>query len=146
MAADTEYFEILKNQIILSLNTCFPAKVLGFDGEEAKIQPLFKTKEWNEEPEVQKPIEGVPILKQRYEMHQSKAIDVFIPGAIENHTSLTYNEPVTLKPVLKVGDIVLCVVAQRSLDDVMEGVPYNVGGARIMNMQDAVIVGVIKYA
>lgn len=146
MASDTEYFEILKNQIILSLNTCFPAKVLEFDGEEAKIQPLFKTKEWNEEPEVQKPIDGVPILKQRYEVHQGKAIDVFIPGALENQYSLTYNEPILVKPVLKAGDIVLCVVAQRSLDDVVEGVPYNVGGARIMNTQDAVIVGVIKYA
>ena len=145
MAETHKFMDNLMQQVVLGLNVCFPARVLSPGVDSATILPLYKTKEYNEAPEDPMPLEDVPYLMQRYEMHQSKAIDVFIPGGLENHYSETYNEPVLMKPVLKAGDIVLCVVAQRSLDEVLNGQPYLPSKARIFNLQDAVILGVIKY-
>lgn len=126
MAADTNFFKNFRNQILFSINTAFPAKVLAFDESslEAKIQPLFKVKEVGEEPETVPVIEGVPALKHEF--------------SVEGGPVQSYD------PVLKVGNIVLCVCAQRSLDDAFEGKPYYAGKSRILDIQDAVIVGVLR--
>lgn len=125
MAQDTRFFKNFRNQILLGINTAFPAKVLTFDETtlEAKIQPLFKVKEVNEDPEALEPIEGVPVLKQRYRVNG---------GSAQQYT-----------PTFDRGDIVLCICAQRSLDDAADGKPYYAGKSRILDIQDAVIVGVM---
>lgn len=140
------FFKEFKEQLVLSLNTCYPATVLSFDKSkcEATIQPLFMEKEYGEDPEALEPLEDIPVLQQRYEIAR-KAINVHIPGGYEDHSKLTFNEPVTLYPSLKKGDKVLCVIAQRSLDDVDSGKPYYPGSARVMNLQDSVIVGVLPW-
>lgn len=125
MAESAMFLQEFKEQILLAVNTCYPARVLSFDenNSEAKIQPLFMTKDVNEDPETQDVLEGVPLMFQRYR--------------VNNSTTQTY------KPVVQKGDVVMCIVAQRSLDDADTGRPYYAGKARIMNMQDSVIVGVI---
>lgn len=125
MATADMFLKMFHEQIILSLNTCYVAKVLSYNEQkcEATIQPLFMTKEYEEEPEKQDAVEDVPVLKQVYRVN----------GGTEQ----------TYVPVLKNGMKVLCVVSQRSLDDYASGQPYYPGAARIMNMQDSVIVGVM---
>lgn len=145
---DAEYFAGMTMQGIIPLHFCFPATVISWkkSTNEAVVQPLFKMKEIDaDEAEALSPIE-IPYLCQRYEVHDSKAIDVFIPGALENQYSITYNEPVLFRPVLKKGDVVQCVVNQRNTDDMLGGTPYAPGKARMFNPVDAVIVGVIKFA
>lgn len=144
--ATADMMTAIMTQTMLKMNTCYPAKVISAGESSAKIQPLFMTKEFNEDAETIDPLDDIPYLMQRYELHNSSSIGVFIPGGLENHYSITYNEPVLFKPVLKPGDIVLCIVAQRSLDDVMGGTPYLPSKARIMNLQDSVIIGVVQYA
>lgn len=125
MATADMFLKMFQEQIVLSLNTCYVAKVLSYNEQkyEATIQPLFMTKEYEEEPEKQDAVEDVPVLKQVYRVN----------GGTEQ----------TYVPVLKSGMKVLCVVSQRSLDDYGSGQPYYPGAARIMNMQDSVIVGVM---
>lgn len=112
MTQEAVFFDAFREQIVLSLNTCFPAKILSFDGREAKIQPLFMVKPYNEPAEPLAVIEGVPALKH-------------------------------VIPDITTNAVVLCVVAQRSLDDALSGKPYYAGKARILSVQDAVIVGVM---
>lgn len=125
MTESAMFLQEFKEQILLAVNTCYPARVLSFDEKnlEAKIQPLFMTKDINEEAEIQDVLEGVPLLFQRYRINNGI--------------------PQKYQPVVQKGDVVLCVIAQRSLDDLDTGRPYYAGKARIMNMQDSVIVGVI---
>lgn len=125
MADSTMFLKEFKEQILLAVNTCYPARVLSFDENncEAKILPLFMTKDVNEDPETQDVLEGVPLMYQQYKVDD---------GPLQK-----------FMPVVKKGDVVMCIVAQRSLDDMDTGRPYYAGKARIMNMQDSVIVGVI---
>lgn len=121
----SEHWHKFKQDILLTINTCFPARIESFDESTgtATIQPLFKTKYYGQEPRTQPIIVGVPVLKQRYRVN----------GGTEQ----------LYEPMLQTGDKVLCVCAQRSLDDVMSGQPYYAGKSRILDMQDAVIVGVM---
>lgn len=145
---DVEYLGGMFMQGIIPIHFAFPAVVESYNkgSGEAVVQPLFKMKEVDaDEPEALNPIE-IPYICQRYEVHDSSAISVFIPGGLENHYSITYNEPITLRPVLRKGDVVQCVVNQRNTDEMMSGKPYAPGKARMFNPVDAVIIGVIKYA
>lgn len=124
MAQSVEYFRNFKEQILLSVNTCFPASILAFDETslEAKIQPLFMSKEVGYDAEKLSVLEGVPALTQRFKVD---------------------GETKVYKPVYQKGDVVLCVCAQRSLDNVESKKPYYAGKSRILDIQDAVIVGVL---
>lgn len=146
MPQGMDTLDMITTQTLLMANTTFPARVESWNGQEATIQPLLMRKEYNEDAEVPPIVEGVTCIQHRYEVHDSKAISVFIPGGLENHYSVTYNEPVYFKPVFKPGDIVLCVVAQRSLDDIDSKQPYLPQKSRVMNLQDSVIVGVLIRA
>lgn len=127
MADSTMFLKEFKEQIMLSINIAYPAKVLSFDRDKllAKIQPLFMTKEYNEDAEKADVLEDIPVL--------------YYPLQVNNSTAQDY------KPVLKSGMIVQCLVNQRSMDDADEKQPYNPGKARVMNLQDSVIVGVLPY-
>lgn len=127
MADSTMFLKEFKEQIMLSINIAYPAKVLSFDRDKllAKIQPLFMTKEYNEDAEKADVLEDIPVL--------------YYPMRVNNSTAQDY------KPDLKSGMVVQCLVNQRSMDDADEKQPYNPGKARIMNLQDSVIVGVLPY-
>lgn len=124
MAQSVEFYRNFKEQILLTINTGFPAKIISYDKNlcEAKIQPLFKMKEVGYEPETLSVIEGVPTITQRYE----------VDGVIKEY-----------KPIYKKDEKVYCVCAQRSLDDLSSGKPYYPGKSRVLSMQDAVIVGLL---
>lgn len=146
MPRGMDTLDMITTQTLLMANTTFPARIESWNGREATIQPLLMRKEYNEDAEVPPIVEGVTCIQHRYEIHDSKAIDVFIPGGLENHYSITFNEPVYFMPVFKKGDIVLCSVSQRSLDDIDTKQPYLPQKSRVMNLQDSVIVGVLIRA
>lgn len=119
-------FLYLQNSILNSLNTAMPAKVLSFDSVTctAKIQPLYKVEE-NNEFKSRAPLEGVPVLKQRYRMYG----DTEARGSVE------------MIPNLQPGDIVFIVMSQRTLDEAIKGNEANSEGRRF-SIKDAVILGV----
>ncbi|MBD8026416.1 hypothetical protein H9636_07060 [Ureibacillus sp. Re31] len=124
MSNATVFFQELKRGILTSINTCMPAKILEYDKNkcEAKIQPLFKIKvKGKDNPVTLPPIEGVPALKNRYE----------VDGAIKEY-----------KPIYNKGEIVLVVFSQRALDDAQNGDLVYPGTARMFSIHDAVIMGV----
>lgn len=72
---NSKWAENIIEQKLLSLHTCYLAKILSTDGTTAKIQPLGKTKEYGKEPLIQSPLTNVPIaISARYK---------FIPKEIE---------------------------------------------------------------
>ncbi|WP_341320819.1 Gp138 family membrane-puncturing spike protein [Solibacillus sp. FSL H8-0523] len=124
MSNTSAFFEGYRSEILTSINTAMPCKVLSFDEATctAKIQPLFKTKEFNKEPLALAPIEDVPVLYQRFKMHNTSEIIEFYPH-------------------LQAGDVVQVVFNQRAIDDAQNGsIVYP--GARMFSVHDAVIVGV----
>lgn len=168
MSNSSMFFENLKNQILLSINTCMPCKVISYNEEErlATIQPLFKMKEAGKEPQALSIIEDVPVLWQRMKVHKKNFFQVNIPegehthsggghsqytgsgvhshsGGEHEHKKMKVTEDfIELHPVLKAGDTVLAVFAQRSIDEAMEGKLSYPGSARILSVHDAIIVGI----
>lgn len=134
MSAAASLLTRMMEQVANGVRTAFPALVLDYniDKSEARIQPLFKTKEFNESPVTPNILEDIPVLKHRFQM-------------APDETEL-WGDTMRYRPVLKSGDVVWCQIAHRSLDAMESGVPYYPGSARIMNTQDCVIVGVVKYA
>jgi len=125
MSNSTEFFSNFKNQILLSINTCMPCKVLSYNegSRTAKIQPLFMVKEVNRSPEKLSVLEDVPVLKQKYKVNG---------GATEEYV-----------PVLSVGDTVLAVFCQRANDDALDGNIVYPGTSRLFDVHDAIIVGIL---
>lgn len=125
MSNSTEFFSNFKNQIILSINTCMPCKVLAYDegSRTAKIQPLFMVKEVNRAPEKLSVLEDVPVLKQKYKVNG---------GATEEYV-----------PVLSAGDTVLAVFCQRAIDEALDGNVVYPGTSRLFAVHDAIIVGIL---
>ena len=143
MSNSSEFYSNYKNQILLSINTCMPCKVLAYNesARTAKIQPLFMVKEVNRAPEKLSVIEDVPVLFERVKIKNNTAISVNIPNS--EHTQITFNEPVELEPSINPGDTVLVVFAQRSLDDALEGNLVYPGTSRLFDVHDAIIVGLL---
>lgn len=155
MSNTSAFFEGFKGALLASLNTSMPCKVLAYDANTctAKIQPLFKSKEVNKEPVSLPPIEGVPVLFQRYKVHDNNKIAITTDkgphgqaaGTGEHiHNELTFTESVEMIPDLKAGDIVLAVFCQRAIDEAQNGANVYPDTARMFSIHDAVIVGVFK--
>lgn len=125
MSNSTEFYANFKNQILLSINTCMPCKVISYNegSRTAKIQPLFKVKEINRAPEKLSVLEDVPVLKQKYKVNS---------GAVQEYV-----------PVLSAGDTVLAVFAQRAIDDAADGKLVYPGASRVFDVHDAIIVGIL---
>ena len=125
MSNSSEFYSNFKNQILLSINTCMPCKVLSYNegSRTAKIQPLFMVKEVNRSPEKLSVLEDVPVLKQKYKVNG---------GATEEYV-----------PVLSVGDTVLAVFCQRANDDALDGNIVYPGTSRLFDVHDAIIVGIL---
>lgn len=124
MSNASRFFENMRQQILLSINTAMPCKVLAYDKgtRTAKIQPLFKVKEVGHAPEALAPVDGVPVCFQRYE----------VDGVTK-----------TYFPVLEAGDTVLAVFGQRAIDDAVNGKLSFPGFSRTLDIQDAMIVGIL---
>lgn len=125
MSGDMSFYRRFKQDILLSINTTMPAKVLAYDqaSQEAKVQPLYKTKEKGQAPVSLPVLEGVPALSQRFD----------VDGVVREY-----------KPVLRAGDVVLLSFSQRELDDVLGGQPAYPSPNRLFPLTGAVIIGVIQ--
>ncbi|WP_088005598.1 Gp138 family membrane-puncturing spike protein [Indiicoccus explosivorum] len=124
MSEDMSFFRKFKQDILLSINTSMPAKVISYDKaqREAKVQPLYKSKEKGREPVTLPVLESVPVLFQRFE----------VDGVEREYL-----------PVIRAGDIVLLSFSQRELDDALTGQPAYPSPNRLFPLTGAVIVGVI---
>ncbi|MGG0666974.1 hypothetical protein ABE073_00335 [Lederbergia citrisecunda] len=168
MANSAMFFENFRNQLLFSINTAMPCRVLSYDKENrlANILPLFKIKEAGKEPQTQSVIEDVPVLWQRMRVHKKEFFEVSIPegehthsggghsqysgsgihsheGGKHEHQKMKVTEDfIELHPVLEAGDTVLAVFAQRSIDEAQDGKLVYPGSARIMSVHDAIIVGI----
>ena len=107
---------------LMNLHTAMPCKVLSYENNEATIQPLFMktTKEGKKPYPI---IEGVPVLKQRFN----------VDGVTKTYQS-----------VYQAGDIVLVVFSERALDHVLNGEIADPQFNRRHSIQDAVILGGIQ--
>lgn len=108
---------------LLNLHTAMPCRVLSFSNGEATVQPLF-LKVTNGEQQQYNPIEGVPVLKQRYKING---------GA-----------PQIYESVYQPGDKVFVVFSERALDHVLSGNIADPEFNRHHDLNDAVIVGLIQ--
>ena len=122
MSAYTAINAIIEEKL-LNLHTAMPCKVLSYANGEATIQPLYMKVSKHEEGPYP-PIEGVPVLKQRFKVND---------GA-----------PQTYEAVYQKGDIVLVVFSERALDNVMTGKIAHPEFNRRHSINDAVIVGLIQ--
>lgn len=124
----TEVFKNLQHGVFMNLNTAMPCKVLAYDETKrtAKIQPLFMVKEFGQNERSLAPIENVPVLFQRYKVHNV----------------VTFTESVEMIPDLRNGDIVQVIFNQRAIDEAIKGNNTFPGTARMFDIHDAVIVGV----
>lgn len=134
MSMDMVLLGQLKRDIMLSVNTSMPAKVLSYDKDsrEAKVQPLYKSKEIGRDPVDLPVLEGVPALFQRFEFKYADS-----PGGERTATS-------EMVPVLQPGDVVLISFSQRELDDALSGQVVYASPNRLFPLTSAVIVGVIR--
>lgn len=155
MSNTSAFFEGFKGAILASLNTSMPCKVLQYDTSSctAKIQPLFRSKEVGKDPVDLPPIEDVPVLFQRYKVHNNAKIAVTTDkgphgqaaGTGEHiHNELQFTESVEMIPDIKVGETVLAVFCQRAIDEAQNGANVYPGTARMFSIHDAVIVGVFR--
>lgn len=155
MSNASDFFGGLMGGALVGINTAMPCKVLSYDASTctAKIQPLFKAKEIDKEPKSLPPIEGVPVLFQRYKVHGNSKIAVTTDkgghaqytGTGEHiHNELSFTESVEMIPDLKADDIVQVIFNQRAIDDAQTGALVYPGTARMFSIHDAVIVGVFR--
>ena len=149
----TEYFGSLQQGVLMNLNTAMPCEVLSYDETKrmAKIQPLFKVKEYGQNESSLAPIENVPVLFQRYKVHNNTPISITTDNAPHAqysgtgehvHNEITFTESVEMIPDLRNGDIVQVIFNQRSIDEAMNGNNVFPGTSRMFDIHDAVIVGV----
>ena len=134
MSQATEFFQNFYANLLANLNTGMPGRVLSYNKElrEAKVQLLFQMKEKGQEPVDRSPIEGVPVIFQRYEVS-------YPDSPVGNRT-----ETLTFTPVLQKHDIVWVQFAQRDMADVMGGKTAYPGPETAFKTNNAVITGLIR--
>lgn len=134
MSRATSFFEDLQWNVLAALNTGMPGRVLSYnkDLREAKVQLLFQMKEKGRDPVDRAPVEGVPVLFQRYEVSYPDS-----PGGMRTET-------LTFTPVLQKNDIVWVQFAQRDMADVLGGKTAYAGPETAFKTNNAVITGLIR--
>lgn len=139
-----DFFENLIESKLLSLHTCYLARILSIDGNAAKIQPLGKTKAYGKESVSQSVLTNVPIIN-------SAMYKIDISGLTQSVTvdgkgsSLTVNSGIgerkfAIARPLKAGDIVVCVCAERNISDAKRG-NNATPPAGHHSMSDSIIIG-----
>ena len=167
-----DYIENLVEGKLLSLHTCYLAKVLSTDGNTAKIQPLGKTKEYGKDAKTQSPLSDVPIANSAKYKYTKETI-TYVTDATVNTTSRSFvtgvgggndsaayasstasgltsavdvNEKETKDMVtvepIEAGDIVICVCCERNIADAKKGI-NSVPPVGHHSMSDSIIIGIL---
>lgn len=139
-----DFINNMIEQKLLSLHTCYLAKILSVEGNTAKIQPLGKTKAYGKDAVSQSVLTDVPIINSalyRFD-DDSYASNVLINGM---GATLTVNESATERKFaiirkLKAGDIVVCVCAERNISAAKKG-ENSVPPSGHHSMSDSIIIG-----
>ena len=151
-----KFIEDLIEGKLLSLHTCFLARVISVSGDlkTAKILPLGKTKAYGETAISQSPLSNVPIANNARYKYALKTInyvnkdpklitqsaDAYLTGASLIYENKSENVAV-VKPI-EAGDIAVCVCGERNISDAKNGV-NNTPPAGHHSMSDAIIIGVL---
>lgn len=148
-----DFIENAIEQKLLSLHTCYLAKVLSINGNVAKIQPLGKTKAYGEEAKTQSPLSNVPIAQSaRYKISaknityvtdtsvSTTKADGYVTGVTVSDKKNAQN--VAVLKSLEAGDIVVCVCCERNISDAKKGVNSTPPRGH-HSMSDSIIVGVL---
>ena len=129
---------------LLALRTAFIGKVLAYDGNTAKIQPLSMIKPRGGTAFAPSPLDGVPVINSaRYKADAAEVeyVDTVSGGADNMHVTTQKRTLAELKP-LSAGDIVFCMCADRDITETRKG-NVSVPSIRHHDLSDAVIVGVL---
>ncbi|WP_026678221.1 Gp138 family membrane-puncturing spike protein [Fictibacillus gelatini] len=124
MAGDTNFFDLIERRIKLSLHTFAPARVIKFnEGKRTvDVELLFLSVDKNGDTDRYPLIEDAPVLGHRYK----------VDGIIK-----------TYSPVLQTGDVVFVAFAERALDNLNGGKPFDPEYRRTHDIRDAVVLGVL---
>lgn len=137
MARETNVFDDLIEQKLLSLHTGFPAKIISIDGNFATVQPLAMIKQVGKPAKKQAVIANIPIgHNARFKLEWIKHENIDTPNAATITFSGAVDEPTTqdveillqtkevchlsAKP-LAVGDIVFCMCGDRDISQTRKG-------------------------
>ena len=139
-----DFINNMIEQKLLSLHTCYLAKVLSIEGNTAKIQPLGKTKAYGKEAVSQSVLTDVPIINSALYRFDN---DAFTTAVVLNGmgATLTVNESSSERNFailrkLRAGDIVVCICAERNISAAKKG-ENNVPPAGHHSMSDSIIIG-----
>ena len=169
--ANMNWVNNLIEEKLMMLNTCFLAKVISTDGNKAKVLPLGKRKEYGKEAADQTPL-TIPIANSAKYKFTKETITYVTDATVNtksaefatdvsggnespayvSDTALALTSAVdvnkkaskdivTVKP-LAVGDIVICVCADRNITAALKG-ENSVPPVGHHSQSDAVIVGII---
>jgi hypothetical protein len=129
-------FEGMLEEKLLNLHTVFIAKVIKVENENVcSVQPLDKIKAYGQKAQSQSVITKVPVLSH---VRHYKVVDQTLSG---NVSPTSHGGHVRIEP-LKVGDIVLCVCAERDISSSIKGISSTppVGHHQL---KDAIVIGLI---
>lgn len=138
MSEASKFFGEFERDILLSVSTLAPGKVLNYDSgtKRADIQPLFLTAD-SDNMYKQSPIYGVPVLDHCREL---PSLEEHKCGDIDCTCDTVLNEYARWRR-LKSGDLIFYIPTQRSLAD-LSGTEYiDPDSHDLMSSNDAVIVG-----
>lgn len=131
-----KFFDDMIENKLLNLHTAYLAKVLSYSNGKARIQPLNMIKSYGNSAQKQSPLSDVPVINSARNKLSSKTITYMN----EN------NEPVSTQIAqlsrLSVGDIVICVCAERDISGAKRG-EITTPQIGHHNMSDSIIVGIL---
>lgn len=166
------YIDNIVESKLLSLHTCYLAKILSTDGSTAKIQPLGKIKEYGSDAKAQSPLTNVPIANSAKYKYTKETItyvtdanlntsygsfatdvsggnesDAYVSSYDSALTSADITTQKDSKDIVTVksiaaGDIVICVCCERNITDAKKGV-NSTPPVGHHSMSDSIIVGIL---
>lgn len=145
----SKVFDDMMEEKLLNMHTAFIGTVISVQGpDKCSVKPLDKIKSYGQKAKAQQPITNVPVLNhvRHYTLVKQslKVTDTYTGGGSISpnpHPSAANEGHLKVEP-LKVGDIVLCVCAERDISSSANGVSTTppVGHHQIAN---AVVVGLL---
>jgi hypothetical protein len=125
---------------LLSLHTCYLAKVLTVNGSRATVQPLTMIKQYGKAAQKQAPVPDVPISSHCRGKVAEKELR-YVSGVSGGSASYSTVKILTFTG-LTAGNIVLCCCCDRDITDAVNGktaLPSN----RRHSLSDSIIIGVL---
>ena len=138
---------------LMSLHTTYLGKVLGINGDTAKVQPLTSVKGYGAESEESSVLSSVPIANSARYKITAKEINHVTDVKLTTSKSDGYvssasisttkdNEVIATLTPLSVGDIVVCVCCERNITEAKKGRATTAVIGR-HSMSDSIIVGIL---